>query len=51
MRELQERRGYDEVCTPILVREQLWEQSGHWDLYHDNMFLLEPRARRSASSR
>jgi threonyl-tRNA synthetase len=41
MRELQERRGYQEVSTPILVHRKLWEQSGHWDLYGDNMFRLE----------
>ena len=31
MRELQERRGYEEISTPILVNQRLWEQSGHWD--------------------
>ena len=41
MRELQERRGYQEVSTPIVVSERLWRQSGHWDLYRDNMFLIE----------
>jgi threonyl-tRNA synthetase len=41
MRELQERRGYQEVSTPIVVSEKLWRQSGHWDLYRDNMFLVE----------
>ena len=41
MRELQARRGYQEVSTPILVSERLWRQSGHWDLYRDNMFLIE----------
>jgi threonyl-tRNA synthetase len=41
MRELQARRGYQEVSTPILVSEKLWRQSGHWDLYRDNMFLVE----------
>ncbi len=41
MRELQERRGYDEVSTPILVHEKLWHQSGHLPLYADNMFLLD----------
>ena len=41
MRELQERRGYEEVSTPILVSEKLWQQSGHWDLYRDNMFIVE----------
>ena len=41
MREMQERRGYLEVSTPIVVSKQLWEQSGHWDLYRDNMFIIE----------
>jgi threonyl-tRNA synthetase len=41
MRELQEQRGYQEVSTPILVHKKLWEQSGHWDHYDDNMFKME----------
>lgn len=40
MRELQDRRGYEEISTPILVHKKLWEQSGHWDHYDDNMFKL-----------
>jgi threonyl-tRNA synthetase len=41
MRELQERRGYQEISTPILVHKKLWEQSGHWSHYADNMFKVE----------
>lgn len=41
MRELQDRRGYEEVSTPILVSERLWRQSGHWDHYAENMFIVE----------
>ena len=41
IRELQERRGYDEISTPILLHRKLWEQSGHWDHYSENMFKLE----------
>jgi threonyl-tRNA synthetase len=41
MRELQERGGYEEISTPILVSHRLWEQSGHWDHYRDNMFILD----------
>jgi threonyl-tRNA synthetase len=41
MRELQERRGYQEVSTPIVVSERLWRQSGHWDHYAENMFIVE----------
>ena len=64
MRELQARRGYQEVSTPILVSERLWQQSGHWDLYRDNMFIVEsedqtfslkpmncPESRRSSTAR
>jgi len=40
IRELQERRGYEEVGTPILVHRKLWEQSGHWGHYDDKMFTL-----------
>src|SRR6187200_2124232 len=41
MRELQARRGYQEVSTPIVVSERLWRQSGHWDHYAENMFVVE----------
>jgi len=41
MRELQERHGYEEISTPVLVNHRLWEQSGHWDHYRDNMFVLD----------
>jgi threonyl-tRNA synthetase len=40
MRELQARRGYQEISTPIIVDKKLWQQSGHWDLYDANMFRL-----------
>lgn len=41
MREVQEARGYQEISTPILVHRKLWEQSGHWDHYAENMFRVE----------
>src|SRR3954454_22283346 len=41
MRDLQAARGYQEVYTPPLVSQKLWEQSGHWDLYREHMFLVE----------
>ena len=41
MRELQLKRGYEEISTPILVHKKLWEQSGHWANYDDNMFRVE----------
>ncbi len=33
-----ERRGYLEISTPSLVKSGLWEQSGHWGFYRENMF-------------
>ncbi len=41
MRELQARRGYQEIYTPPLVHQRLWERSGHWDHYQEHMFLVE----------
>jgi threonyl-tRNA synthetase len=41
MRELQARHGYEEVSTPILVSHRVWQTSGHWDHYRDNMFVLD----------
>ena len=41
MRELQDARGYQEISTPIIVSKRLWEKSGHWDLYRENMFIIE----------
>jgi threonyl-tRNA synthetase len=34
-------RGYEEINTPILVKKDLWVQSGHWDHYKENMFCVE----------
>ena len=39
MRRAQERNGYEEVRTPQLVDRALWEASGHWDKYRENMFV------------
>src|SRR5688572_19974559 len=40
-REHLDARGYQEISTPMLVNKKLWEQSGHWEHYQDNMFKLE----------
>ncbi|WP_408872617.1 threonine--tRNA ligase [Gluconobacter roseus] len=39
MRRAQERNNYEEVRTPQLVDRALWEASGHWDKYRENMFV------------
>ncbi|XP_035285447.1 threonine--tRNA ligase 1, cytoplasmic isoform X2 [Anguilla anguilla] len=35
------RRGFSEVMTPTLFSTALWERSGHWEHYSDNMFLVQ----------
>ncbi|RXI98506.1 threonine--tRNA ligase [Anaerobacillus alkaliphilus] len=40
-RELQRAAGYDEVRTPFMMNQRLWEQSGHWEHYHENMYFSE----------
>ena len=32
---------YQEIKTPLLFDRKLWEQSGHWDTFHQNMFIAE----------
>ncbi|QED46162.1 threonine--tRNA ligase [Cytobacillus dafuensis] len=31
--------GYQEIKTPIMMKQELWEQSGHWEHYHENMYF------------
>ena len=33
--------GYEEIRTPLVVDRKLWEESGHWDKYRENMFITE----------
>ncbi len=40
MRRLVVANGYQEVKTPLLFNKKLWEQSGHWGVYRENMFLV-----------
>ena len=37
-RRLHTREGYVEISTPIMLNRQLWETSGHWEHYRDNMY-------------
>lgn len=37
-REVHKRYGYVEVSTPIILNQELWHRSGHWDHYKDNMY-------------
>ena len=40
-REIHTREGYVEISTPIMLNRQLWETSGHWDHYKENMYTTE----------
>jgi threonyl-tRNA synthetase len=35
------RAGYEEISTPVILRRELWERSGHWDNYKDNMYFTQ----------
>ncbi|HHT16589.1 MAG TPA: threonine--tRNA ligase, partial [Papillibacter sp.] len=40
-RDLHRTRGYQEIKTPIILNEDLWHRSGHWDKYKENMYFTE----------
>ena len=39
--DLHKKRGYTTISTPIMLYRELWETSGHWDHYKDDMFTIE----------
>ncbi len=41
MRQLNRKYGYKEIRTPIILNEELWRRSGHWDHYKENMYFCE----------
>ena len=45
MRKVQNDNGYQEIRTPQIVDRILWEKSGHWTNYAENMFITESEAR------
>ncbi len=45
IRDLMRRNGYREIHTPMLVDRILWEKSGHWQMFADDMFITESEAR------
>ena len=45
MREVQRNNGYREIKTPLVVDRTLWERSGHWDKFRENMFTVESESR------
>ncbi len=42
MRSKQRKAGYKEINTPEILDRSLWEKSGHWDKFKENMFTVEP---------
>ena len=40
-RAINDREGYEEISTPILVKKELFEKSGHWEHYRNNMFYFK----------
>ena len=40
-RRIHRKAGYEEIKTPIILSEQLWHRSGHWDHYQDNMYFTK----------
>lgn len=41
LRKEQNKRGYQEVITPLIMKKKLWEQSGHYDHYRENMYFVK----------
>jgi threonyl-tRNA synthetase len=50
MRGMLRRRGYVEVKTPIILSEQLWHRSGHYENYLENMFFTKLKLREEGDS-
>lgn len=40
-RKLHTKFGYEEIKTPIILNEELWHKSGHWDHYKENMYFTK----------
>jgi len=40
-RQLHRERGYEEIKTPMILNEELWHRSGHWDHYKNNMYFTK----------
>ncbi len=40
-RSVHDKYGYEEIRTPIILNEELWHRSGHWDNYKENMYFSE----------
>ncbi|WP_026972398.1 threonine--tRNA ligase [Aliagarivorans marinus] len=45
MRKQLDKYGYEEIRAPMIMDVSMWEKSGHWDKYHDNIFATESEKR------
>jgi len=41
LRGIHDKYGYEEIKTPVILNEQLWHKSGHWDNYKENMYFTD----------
>ena len=41
LRGIHDKYGYEEIRTPVILNEQLWHKSGHWDNYKENMYFTD----------
>jgi len=48
LRPLLEKEGYQEIKTPLILSEELWKKSGHFDHYKDNMYFTEIEGKKFA---
>ncbi|MGH8753568.1 MAG: threonine--tRNA ligase [Burkholderiales bacterium] len=45
MRGIFRENGYQEVCSPLILDRSLWEKSGHWEMFRENMFTTHSESR------
>ncbi|HEY9603064.1 MAG TPA: threonine--tRNA ligase [Allocoleopsis sp.] len=50
MRQVYQSHGFEEVRSPVALSRSLWEKSGHWDKFGNNMFVVGSRERDSAEN-
>ena len=50
MKEKYKKWGFEEVITPNVFKEELWKTSGHWENYHEHMFIWEDKQHNSTYS-
>ena len=48
LKDLLDKAGYQEIATPMMMTDELWRQSGHYDHYKDNMYFSEIESRQFA---